>query len=174
MSRPKKTIIGALILSLAVLVGIGATMAFGPRGSWARGFPPGFHGMGCHPGPHGEDVADFIMWKMDRHVKDLNLNEAQKKEYERIKEETRAGIAGAIEKRKEFHGIVQAEMNKENPDINALAGLMKERAQHIPDMVSKPIDRFVDFYNLLDEDQQARVIEMFRLRMGSAHGAPMK
>jgi hypothetical protein len=130
--------------------------------------------MGCHPGPHGEDVADFIMWKMDRHVKNLNLNEAQKKEYERIKEETRAGIAGAIEKRKEFHGIVQAEMNKENPDINALAGLMKERAQHIPDMVSKPIDRFVDFYNLLDKDQQARVIEMFRLRMGSAHGAPMK
>ena len=168
MSRPKKNIIGALILSLAVLVGIGATMAFGPRGSWARGFPPGFHGMGCHPGPHGEDVADFIMWKMDRHVKDLNLNEAQKKEYERIKEETRAGIAGAIEKRKEFHGIVQAEMNKENPDINALAGLMKERAQHIPDMVSKPIDLFVGFYNLLDEDQQARVIEMFRLRMGSA------
>ena len=174
MSRPKKTIIGALILSLAVLVGIGAPMAFGLRGSWARGFAPGFHGMGCHPGPQGEDVADFIMWKMDRHVKDLNLNEAQKKEYERIKEETRAGIAGAIEKRKEFHGIVQAEMNKENPDINALAGLMKERAQHIPDMVSKPIDRFVDFYNLLDKDQQARVIEMFRLRMGSAHGAPMK
>ena len=174
MSTRKKVIIGALILSLAVVVGIGATVAYGPKGSWARGFPPGAHGMGCHSGPHGEDIADFILWKMDRHVKELNLNEAQKKEYERIKEETRAGIAGAIEKRKEFHGIVQAEMNKENPDINALAGLMKERAQHIPDMVSKPIDRFVDFYNLLDKDQQARVIEMFRLRMGSAHGAPMK
>ena len=167
MSRRKKTIIGALILSLAVLVGIGATMAYGPRGSWARGFAPGFHGMGCHPGPHGEDIADFIMWKMDRHVKDLNLNEAQKKEYEKIKEETRAGIADAIEKRKEFRGIVQAEMNKENPDMNALAGLIKERAQNIPNMVSKPIDLFVGFYNLLDADQQARVIEMFRLRMGS-------
>jgi hypothetical protein len=59
-------------------------------------------------------------------------------------------------------------MNKENPDMNALADLIKERAQHIPDMVSKPIDRFVDFYNLLDEDQKARVIEMFRMRIGSA------
>jgi len=48
------------------------------------------------------------------------------------------------------------EMDKENPDINALAGLMKERAQNIPDMVSKPIDLFVNFYNLLDKDQQAR------------------
>lgn len=166
MSRRKKIIIGALILTLAVVVGIGATMAYGPRGSWARGFPPGFHGMGCHPGNHGQDIADFIMWKMDRHVKDLNLNETQKNEYEKIKEEIKAGIADAIEKRKDFHGIVHAEMSKENPDIPALAGLMKERAQNIPDMVSKPIDLFVDFYSLLDENQKAQVIAMFRARMG--------
>lgn len=167
MSTRKKTVIGALILSLAILVGIGATMAYGPRGSWARGFPPGFHGMGCHPGPHGEDIADFIMWKMDRHVKELNLTDAQKKEYERSKEEIRAGIADAIERKKDFHRIVHEEMDKENPDMNALAGLMKERAQNIPDMVSKPIDLFVNLYNLLDENQKARVIEMFRRRMGS-------
>ena len=168
MSTRKKIIIGALILTLAIVVGIGATMAYGPKGSWARSFPPGFHGMGCHPGPHGEDIADFILWKMDRHVKELNLNDVQKKEYEKSKEEIRAGIAQAIERKKDFHRIVHEEMDKENPDINALAGLMKERAQNIPDMVSKPIDLFVNFYNLLDENQKARVIEMFRSRMGSA------
>jgi len=123
--------------------------------------------MGCHPGPHGEDIAGFIIWKMDRHVKELNLNDAQKREYERSKEEIRAGIADAIERKKDFHRIVHEEMDKENPDMNALAGLMKERAQNIPDMVSKPIDLFVNLYNLLDENQKARVIEMFRWRMGS-------
>jgi len=166
MSKRKKIIIGALILTLAVVIGIGATTACGPKGSWARGVPPGFHGMGCHSGPHGEDIADFILWKMDRHVKELNLNDVQKKEYERSKEEIRAGIAEAIERKKGFHRIVHEEMDKENPDINALAGLMKERAQNIPDMVSKPIDLFVNFYNLLDESQKARVIAMFRARMG--------
>ncbi len=105
---------------------------------------------------------------MDRHVRDLNLNGAQKSEYEKIKEEIKAGIADAIQKRKEFHGIVHAEMSKEIPDINALAGLMNERAQNIPSMVSKPMDLFLDFYSLLDENQKARVIEMFRARMGSA------
>ena len=154
---------GALILSLVVLVGIGTTMTYGPRGSWAKGFPPGFHGMGCHPGPHGDDIADFILWKMHRHVKELNLNDAQKKEYDKSKEEIGAGIAEAIERKKDFHRIVHEEMDKENPDINALAGLMKERAQNIPDMVSKSIDLFVNFYDLLDESQ---VIEMFRSRMG--------
>jgi len=174
MSKRKKMIIGGLILTLAVVVSIGATTVCGSRGSWARGFGPGFHGMGGHLGPHGEDIADFILWKMDRHVKELNLNDAQKKEYEKSKEEIRAGIAGAIERKKDFQRIVHEEMDKENPDINALAGLMKERAQHIPDMVSKPVDLFVDFYNLLDKDQQARVIEMFRTRMASMHGDPRK
>jgi Spy/CpxP family protein refolding chaperone len=168
MSKRKKIIIGALILTLAVAVGIGATTVCGPKGSWARGFGPGFHGMGCHPGPHGEDIADFILWKMDRHVKELNLNDTQKREYEKSKEQIRAGIAEAIERKKSFHRIVHEEMGKENPDINALAGLMKERAQNIPDMVSKPIDLFVNFYNFLDDSQKAKVIEMFRARMGSA------
>jgi Spy/CpxP family protein refolding chaperone len=166
MSKRKKIIIGALILTLAVVIGIGATTACGPKGSWARGFPPGFHGMGCHSGPHGEDIADFILWKMDRHVKELNLSDDQKKAYEKSKEEIRAGIAEAIERKKDFHRIVHEEMDKENPDINALAGLMKERAQNIPDMISKPIDLFVNFYNLLDESQKAKLIEMFRARMG--------
>ncbi len=166
MSKKKKIIMGALILTLAIVVGIGATIAYGPKGSWARGFPPGFHGMGCHPGAHGEDIADFIIWKMDRHVKDLDLSDVQKKEYEKSKEEIRASIADAIERKKDFHRIVHEEMDKENPDLTALAGLMKERAQDLPDMVSKPIDLFVNFYNRLDENQKARVIEMFRARMG--------
>jgi hypothetical protein len=166
MSRRRKIIMGALILTVAIVVGIGGITAYGPKGSWARGFPPSFHGMGCHAGPRGDDIADFILWKMDRHVKELNLNDAQKKEYERSKDEIRAGIAEAIERKKDFHRIVHEEMGKENPDINALAGLMKERAQNIPDMVSKPIDLFVNFYNLLDENQKAKVIEMFRTRMG--------
>lgn len=174
MSKRKKIIIGALILTLAVAVGIGATTVCGPKGSWARGFGPGFHGMGCHPGTHGEDIADFILWKMDRHVKELNLTDTQKREYEKSKEQIRAGVAEAIERKKDFHRIVHEEMGKENPDINALAGLMKERVQNIPDMVSKPIDLFVNFYSLLDENQKAKVIEMFRSRMNFAHSAPKK
>jgi hypothetical protein len=155
----KKYIIGAVILSVAVAVGIGVTMASGPRGP---------SGMGFHPWPHSEDVADFIMWKMDRQVKSLNLNEPQTREYEKIKEEIRAGMADALERRREFHGIVRDELDKENPDVNALAGLIKERVNRIPEMVSKKIDLFVNFYNTLNADQKGQVIEMLRSRLDSA------
>jgi hypothetical protein len=159
MRKQKKYVIGAVILSVVVAVGIGVTMACGPKGPSGAGF---------YPGPHSEDVADFIMWKMDRGVKTLNLNEAQTREYEKVKEGIKAGIADALAKRREFRGIVRDELDRENPDVNALAGLIKERVNRIPEMVSKKIDLFVNFYNTLDKDQKARAIEMLRSRVDSA------
>jgi Spy/CpxP family protein refolding chaperone len=158
MKKRNKYIIGAAILSFAVVVGIGATLAHGPRGSWGKPFS-------CH---HGEDMADFIIWKMDRHVKELNLNQAQSQEYEKLKGEVKAGIAEAMERRREFRGMMRSEMEKENPDLNALANRVKERVNNIPDMVSKHIDLFLRFYNMLDEGQKAQVIEMIRWRMDPA------
>jgi len=165
MTRKKKTIIGFLILSLVVAVGIGAVTRCGPSGAWGRAFHPGFHRMGFHPGPHGEDVADFILWKMDKHVKELNLNETQRQNYETAKGEIKTSVAEAMKRRMEFHDILRDEMSKENPDMNALASVVKEKVNHVPDMVSKHIDLFMGFYNTLDEDQKAQVIEMFRRRM---------
>ena len=165
MTRKKKIIMGVLILSLVVAVGIGALMTCGPKGAWGKGFHPGFHRAGFHPGPHGEDVADFILWKMDKHVRELNLNEAQRQEYEKAKGEIKANLAEAMKRRMELHDMVRDELSKESPDLNALAGLVKERVNHIPDMISQHIDRFMRFYNTLDEDQRAQVIEMFRSRM---------
>jgi Spy/CpxP family protein refolding chaperone len=163
MTTKKKTTIGVLILSLAILVGIAAVLANGPKGAWGTGFHPGFHRF--HPWAHGEDMADFIMWKMDKLAKDLDLNATQRQEYEKIKSEIKTSIADAMERRMEFHTILRDEMSKENPDLNALASLLKERVNHIPDMVSKHIDLFLNFYNALDENQKARVVEMFRQRM---------
>jgi hypothetical protein len=166
MTRKKKTFLGAMFLSLLVATGIGAILACGPNGEWGKGFHPGFHRMGFHPGPRGEDVADFILWKMDKHVKELDLNEAQRQEYEKAKGEIKATIAEGMKRRMEFLDILRDEMSKENPDMDALASLVKERVNHLPDMVSKNIYLFMSFYNTLDGDQKAQVIEMFRHRMG--------
>jgi Spy/CpxP family protein refolding chaperone len=163
MTRKKKTLIGVLVASLVVAAGIGALTTFAPDGAWGKGFHPGCHRAGFHP--HGEDVADFILWKMDKHVRDLDLNETQKQEYEKVKDLIKVTVAEAMERRVEFHGILRDEMSKEKPDMNALASLAKERANLIPEMVSKHIDTFLDLYNTLDESQQAQLIEMFRSRM---------
>jgi len=166
-NRKKVVVIGAAILALAV-VGFGVTKASGLKAAWGSGFHSCFHGMGPRSESHSADMADWVMWKMDRHVKDLNLNEIQTREYEKVKEEIKTSILDAHQRRNEFRHMVRLEMEKENPDMNGLASLIKGRVNHVPDLISEKIDLFLNFYNVLDRDQKARVIEMIRLRMGSA------
>ncbi len=155
--RKKCIVIGTVILVLLVLMGMGVTAAFGPHGRWHKGHHHGFH---------SDDVADFILWKMDRHVKELNLNEAQMQQYEEIKDQVKANITAAMERRREFHGMVHNEMIKENPDLNALTVEVKKRLETIPEVSGENIDLFLMLYNVLNPEQKAQLIEMFRYRMG--------
>ena len=156
--RKKYFIIGAVIVSLGILASLGFSAACGPHGSWGKGFHSRFH---------SEDIADFISWKMDRHVKELSLNDTQKQEYEQIKEQVKVSITEAIERRREFHRMAHEEINKENPDLNNVANVAKERLQKMPDIIGKNLDLFMDFYNrVLTDEQRAKVIEMIRDRCG--------
>ena len=132
-NRKRYIIIGGVILFIGILAALGFTAACGPHGPWHKGFHARFH---C------EDMTDFVLWKMDRHVKDLNLNEEQRQEYDRVRDQIKASITEAMEKRREFHGIVEAELSKENPDLKSLADLIKQRLEKMPDLIGEPLDLF--------------------------------
>ena len=156
--RKKYFIIGAVILSIGILASLGFTAACGPRGHWHKGFHSKFH---------SEDVADFILWKMDKHVKELNLNDTQDQEYDQLKEQVKSIITEAIERRRAFHRMMYEEINRESPDLNNVANLARDRLQKMPDIIGKNLDLFMDFYNrVLTDEQRAKVIEMIRSRFG--------
>jgi Spy/CpxP family protein refolding chaperone len=155
--RKKYLIAGAIILSVLVLTGLGLTAAYGPQGCWYKGYRHGFH---------SDDMADFVLWKMDRHVKELSLDEAQMQQYEEIKEQVKTTITAAMERRRQFRDMVHNEMSKENPDLNALAVDVKKRLQTMPEVIGENIDLFLGLYNVLNPEQKAQLIEMFRSRMG--------
>ena len=156
--RKNFLIIGAVILSIGILASLGFTAACGPHGHWHRGFHSEFH---------SEDVADFVLWKMDKHVKELNLDDTQRQEYNRIKEQVKVSITEAIERRREFHRMMHEEINKENPNLNNVANLAKERLQKMPEIIGKNLDFFMDFYNrVLTDEQRTKMIEMIRSRFG--------
>ena len=156
--RKKYILIGIVILSVAMLAGLGITAACCPHGHWHRG---------PHTGFHSEEVADFISWRMDRHVKDLNLDDSQRQEYEWLKGQVRVNITEAMERRKEFHRVMYEQISRENPDLNAVANLAKDRLEKMPDMIGKNLDLLMDFYNrVLTDEQRTDVIEMIRDRWG--------
>ena len=70
------------------------------------------------------------------------------------------------ENRKVFFRELQNEFNRENPDVSAVVSLLKERSKLIPGFMERKLDQFLDFYNILEEDQKAQVIKKFREKIG--------
>ena len=158
MKKGRKTIlVSAAVVSLAILIGLGITLISGPPSSWARGFHPGFQRTGFPSKHHGEEMAEFILWKMDRHAKSLDLSEAQEVRYKEMREQLKTSLTGLIEGRRTLHEMMRREMDKENPNIEALANLIKGRLENMRVDISTNLDLFVTFYGLLDADQKSRV-----------------
>jgi hypothetical protein len=49
--------------------------------------------------------------------------------------------------------------------VGVITGLLKDQLRGMPDVMEKHLDYFEEFYNILDEDQKAQVIQKFRKKM---------
>jgi len=150
-------VIGAIILVIAFILGWGLFSPCGKHRFCDRDFPPGFH---------GKDFSEHVLGRLDKKVGKLDLSETQQEKYQEIRSEMEADFVKMRENRKAFIRELQNEFNRENPDINAVASLLKEKSQRIPGLMGEKLDRFLDFYNILDEDQKAQVIKKFREKIG--------
>ena len=167
-SRKKYFIIGAVILLFVLFAGFGLIMACGPPGFCDRDPHSMFPGKHFHPGFFGKDFSGHIMSRMDSRVEELDLSETQMEEYEEIRLKVKAGLIEAMENRREFFRELKNEINKDNPDMNALSDHIRQHLNKMPDFMSYNLDLFMEFYNVLDENQSAMLLEKFRYRMG--HG----
>ena len=157
--KKKHFIITAAILFLGIVAACGV-----------HGFRDmGPHPMFCDKGPHskffGKKFSEHVLSRMDSRVEDLNLSETQKKEYEEIRKKVKDKLTEAMEKRKENFRQLQNEINKDKPDINAMAEVAKKQFNKMPIFMADNLDLFIKFYNILDEDQKTKVIETMRKKM---------
>ncbi|MEA3305725.1 MAG: hypothetical protein U9R52_02810 [Candidatus Omnitrophota bacterium] len=164
-SRKKYFIIGAAILLFALLAGVTFIAACGPPGFCDMGPHRMFCGEGSHPRFSGKDFSEFILARIDSRVEDLDLSETQREEYRGIRQRVKGKFVFAMEKRREFFKELRDEINADNPDMNALAGRIKLHLGKMEDFMSGNLDLLMEFYNILDEDQKARVIEKMRDKM---------
>jgi hypothetical protein len=49
--------------------------------------------------------------------------------------------------------------------MDAVANLVKERVKRMPGMMEETTDHLIDFYNVLDDNQKAQVIDELRKMM---------
>lgn len=167
-SKRKSLTIGAVALACGLLAGCG------PHPFWDTGSSAGdskerraFCKRWAHHRFGDKDFSDHIMKRIDSRVEDLDLSENQREKYEEMRLKIKANLTEAMEGRKELFAELRTEINREDPDMNAVTGLVKNQFVGMPDRMTEMLDLFVEFYDILDEDQKAQVMKVIRKRIGN-------
>ncbi len=112
---------------------------------------------------------DMVKKHMEQRLEELNLTGDQKEQVEAMKMSIKDDVTrGMFEKSRALDEIA-ARLKSDNPDVAGLAGDIKKTVQEKgPQKVSRILGYGVAFYNILDEAQQAVVIEQFREKLDRA------
>jgi protein-tyrosine-phosphatase len=113
----------------------------------------------------GKDFSEHVLKRMDKHVKKLELSETQQKQYEEFRRNIEDDLTEMSDNHRDLFRELEREFDREKPDMNSMAALVKERIKHMPDKMEKSIDHFMGFYNVLDDNQKAMVIDEMRKKM---------
>jgi len=156
--KKKYVIVGSVVAFLVLATGFCMVKASGDYG---------FCGRGSHPPFFRKAFPERILNRMDNKMEELNLSEVQKTKYVQLKASFKADFEEMRSGRYEFMNDMRAVIDQKNPDMQKLAGLIKDRLNRMPDRIGPHLDQLVNFYNILNEEQKARVLERMRERMAS-------
>jgi hypothetical protein len=163
--KKKYIFIGGIVLFITLLTGFGLFAAWGPCGDFDRGFHPRFHDRGFHPGFHKKDFSEFLLWRLDKGVEELNLSEEQREKYNEIRSRIEKHLTEGMEDRGRLMQEFHSEIDREDPDVRLLAESLKKKINEISGFMEENLDLFVEFYESLDDAQKDRVIDGIRDRM---------
>ena len=146
MKKKKALVWGFVLFGAIFIAGIAFTGCHRP-------------GMFCGGGCGSEDFPKNVLEKIDSRVEKLNLNETQQAQYEGIRDRVKAQLMEVCNTKKAFFEKVKAEMDRTNPDLAMVSDMLKSHAENIPIRAGMFIDDFMAFYEILNMDQRAIVVE---------------
>lgn len=162
-TRRRFYIIGGSILFIILITILGLVTTF--QNSWGGFYPK----RGFHHGFGHKDIGEFVLWKLDRQMKELNLTEGQQKKYNQIRSNIEKHLTEGMDDRKVIRDTFHSEMSKEDPNIRLLADMTKKKINEVSGLMVDNLDLVVGFYESLDIDQRNKILNEIRERMESHH-----
>ncbi|MGD9124394.1 MAG: Spy/CpxP family protein refolding chaperone, partial [Desulfarculaceae bacterium] len=107
----------------------------------------------------------FVLSRMDERVKELNLSPEQQKKYEALRTEIKEQIQKRMQAQEKFLGQVKDQLYKDDPDLKTINNAVKQKLQEMSVVVGEGMDRFLEFYGLLDPEQKQKIIDTIRDRI---------
>lgn len=158
MTRKKKTIIAISVSFVLMIttVGIGFTFVAGSHGFRSMGHG-GFHrGM---PSSIKKEVAEFILWRLEKEADALNLSQTQKEAFDEFRNTLEQTVQTGMDTRMELRAQTLSEFEKETPELSDVINDIQVHVSRMSDMVEENLELFNIFYNTLDDDQQKRITD---------------
>lgn len=124
--------------------------------------------MGCNRGPAGmqrDKFTEHMLSGMDKMVKKLNLTAPQQEKYQELRKKVENDLAKTIEDRKKLFSDLQAELDRQTPNMSAMSETVKVKIKSMSELFETHLDYFTEFYNVLDENQKAQIIQAMREKM---------
>jgi len=163
VKHKNRYLIGGFIVILIALFSVfGLASAWGTPDESERTFGPRKHGRCFNRGPGSKNVTEFIMWRIEKKIKELDLSDDQMEEFNAIQKTLETRINHLIDERKLMMDEFYKEINKEEPDLKILKGSMKEKIVEMSRFMDETLELIFGFYENLDQDQKAKVLEDIR------------
>lgn len=167
----RKSLIAIILLVLVLGGGFFIITGFGPGES--HGWKRGFQGRGM-PACLQKEIGGFILWKLDKGAKELDLSDVQQKSYDAFRSHMETVLSQAVDARMAVREQAKSQFDQEIMDLSLLAGTAKTQLDAVSGAVSQGLGLFSAFYNTLDDKQKkavtARIKERHQCRFGYDKG----
>lgn len=103
--------------------------------------------------------------RIDKVAAELDLNADQQAKLEALKKEMLDRITLHRSKHLRFTEEVKAQLKSDKPDMKALSAMIKTKMNEALATAGTGLDKFVEFYETLDDKQQDKILGHFREKM---------
>lgn len=149
------------IIVLVLLLGGGFFVITGFGPSDGPGWKQGFHGRGM-PACLQKEIGSFILWKMDRHAKELNLTDPQQKAYNDFRSHMESLMSKAVDARMSVRSQAKEQYGRDVMDLSMMAGVIKKELDAVSNAAGRGLELFSAYYDTLDENQKKQVTAHIR------------
>lgn len=111
----------------------------------------GFGGASQH---HAGMMKDFILYRIDRMAKELDLTPDQQARLDTLKRNFESTFDERMQNREKIHDQLKAELRKDDPDISKLTPIIDQQIDTAAQTAHEMVGQVSEFLNTLTPEQK--------------------
>ncbi|MCP4021542.1 MAG: hypothetical protein GY729_06855 [Desulfobacteraceae bacterium] len=126
-----------------------------------------FFGHGCFAKkrmPHfmQREIGEFVLWRMDKKITKLGLNENQKAHYDQFRSKLHQTMEQGINTRLAVKSKFRLELESTEPDLEKMVSEIQKNLGIISNNIQDNLTLFNMFYNSLDDEQKKMITDVLK------------